>query len=71
MHVVRLLAPRLEAEDHMRDIDFSPNGIRAREEAGYLHARRVLAEAPWRREVDPLEGFVLHEAEADQAAVTR
>lgn len=55
----------------MRDIDFSPNGIRAREEAGYLHARRVLAEAPWRREVDPLEGFVLHEAEADQAAVTR
>ncbi|ACA15870.1 Patatin [Methylobacterium sp. 4-46] len=71
MHVVRLLAPRLEAEDHLRDIDFSPTGIRLREEAGYRHARQVLAEAPWTREVDALEGFVLHEADAGHAAVTR
>ncbi|MGF3022447.1 patatin-like phospholipase family protein [Methylobacterium aquaticum] len=70
MHVVRLLAPRLEAENHLRDIDFSPAGIRAREEAGYRHARRVLAQAPWTRPVDDLDGFVLHEADADYAAVT-
>ncbi|MBY0294740.1 MAG: patatin-like phospholipase family protein [Methylobacterium sp.] len=70
MHVVRLLAPRLEAEDHLRDIDFSPQGIRMREEAGYRHTQRVLAEAPWTRAVDDLEGFVLHEADAGHAAVT-
>ena len=34
MHVVRLLAPRLENEDHTKDIDFSPSGIGMRREAG-------------------------------------
>ncbi|WP_407529991.1 patatin-like phospholipase family protein [Methylobacterium oryzisoli] len=71
MHVVRLLAPRLDAEDPFRDIDFSPQGIRARAEAGYRHTQRVLAEAPWSRAVDALEGFVLHEADAGHPAVTR
>ena len=28
MHVVRLLAPRLDNENHTKDIDFSPSGIR-------------------------------------------
>jgi hypothetical protein len=27
MHVVRLLAPRLDNESHTKDIDFSPGGI--------------------------------------------
>ena len=35
MHVVRLLAPRLDNENHTKDIDFSPTGIRLRWEAGY------------------------------------
>ncbi|WP_431272196.1 DUF3734 domain-containing protein [Dankookia sp. P2] len=30
MHVVRLLAPGLDQEDHAKDIDFSRAGIRAR-----------------------------------------
>ncbi len=30
MHVVRLLAPPFEGEDHTKDIDFSPRGIRRR-----------------------------------------
>ena len=30
MHVVRLLAPRLDNENHTKDIDFSPTGIRLR-----------------------------------------
>ena len=47
MHVVRLLAPALEGEDHTKDIDFSPAGIRARWEAGYADTRRVIAKAPW------------------------
>jgi NTE family protein len=62
MHVVRLLAPPLEGEDHTKDIDFSPLGIRARWEAGYANTKAMLEAAPWEGEFDPLEGFILHEA---------
>ena len=41
MHIVRLLAPRLAAEDHTKDIDFTAAGIRARREAGLIDAREV------------------------------
>jgi NTE family protein len=61
MHVVRLLAPSLEGEDHTKDIDFSPAGIRGRREAGYADTCRVLELAPWSGEFDPIEGFILHE----------
>lgn len=61
MHVVRLLAPRLDNEDHTKDIDFTRAGIRTRWTAGYDDTRRMIADAPWQREVDPLEGFHLHE----------
>ncbi|MBA3811712.1 MAG: patatin-like phospholipase family protein [Caulobacteraceae bacterium] len=64
MHVVRLLAPPLQGEDHSKDIDFSPEGIRARWDAGYADTSRVLAQAPWTRQFDPTEGFILHEAAA-------
>jgi hypothetical protein len=47
MHVVRLLAPRLENEDHTKDIDFSPSGIRMRWEAGYAGTQRAIERAPW------------------------
>jgi NTE family protein len=66
MHVVRLLAPNLAGEDHLKDIDFSPAGIRARWDAGYLDTSRVLARAPWTAQHDPLEGFILHEARAGE-----
>jgi NTE family protein len=62
MHVVRLLAPPLDGEDHTKDIDFSPRGIRKRWEAGYADTSRVLELAPWSGEFDPMEGFILHEA---------
>jgi len=61
MHVVRLLAPGLDSEDHAKDIDFSRAGIRARWEAGLADTRRALAARPWQVGADPLEGFVLHE----------
>ena len=61
MHVVRLIAPRLDAECHTKDIDFSPSGIRLRQDAGYAATTQALAQAPWLSEVDPLEGVVLHE----------
>ena len=62
MHVVRLLAPNLPGEDHLKDIDFSAEGIRQRWEAGYRHTLDTLAKAPWREPHDPMEGFILHEA---------
>src|SRR5208337_2723807 len=64
MHVVRLLSPPLAGEDHSKDIDFSPSGIQFRWEAGHADTMRVLQQAPWTRQFDPLEGFILHEAEA-------
>jgi NTE family protein len=62
MHVIRLLAPALPCEDHAKDIDFSPDGIRQRREAGFRHTMDTLDRAPWRDAFDPLEGFILHEA---------
>ena len=66
MHVVRLLAPPLAGEGHLKDIDFSPEGIRSRWDAGYLDTSRVLAAKPWAKPCDPLEGFLLHEARAGE-----
>jgi NTE family protein len=61
MHVVRLLAPNLTREDHTKDIDFSPSGIKQRWDAGYYHTKAVLDRKPWIGEFDPLSGVVLHE----------
>ena len=61
MHVVQLLAPQLDREDHTKDIDFSPGGIRKRWEAGYAHTKAVLERKPWVGEFDPLSGVILHE----------
>ncbi len=61
MHVVRLLAPRLDSEDQTKDVDFSPSGIRDRWAAGYASTRRAIERAPWQGAFDPLEGVILHE----------
>ena len=61
MHVVRLLAPQLENENHTKDVDFSPSSIRMRWEAGYTKTMRALEQAPWEGEFDPQEGVILHE----------
>jgi NTE family protein len=71
MHVVRLLAPSLAYEDHAKDVDFSPDGIRQRWDAGYRHTCDTLQKAPWRDQVDPHEGFVLHEACAGEIVETQ
>jgi NTE family protein len=67
MHVVRLLAPRLDNENHTKDIDFSATGIRLRWEAGYAATMRALDRAPWNDACDPLEGVILHEPAPDIA----
>jgi len=70
MHVVRLLAPALDHEDHSKDIDFSAHGIRRRREAGYKDTMETLEKAPWRAPFDEIEGFILHEASGGQMVET-
>ena len=70
MHVVRLLAPALDYEDHSKDIDFSAGGIRRRREAGYRDTMETLEKAPWRNPVDDVEGFILHEASGGRMVET-
>jgi hypothetical protein len=53
MHVVRLLAPQLDNENHTKDVDFSPGSIRMRWEAGYEKTMRALEQAPWEQAFDP------------------
>jgi NTE family protein len=60
MHVAHLLAPRLDNEDHTKDIDFTTAGIRARREAGYADTMRMIAKAPWQAPADPIEGVIEH-----------
>jgi NTE family protein len=60
MHVAHLLAPRLEGEDHTKDIDFSPGGVTARREAGYADTMNMVRRSPWREPTDPIEGVVEH-----------
>jgi NTE family protein len=67
MHIVQLLAPALEGEDHTKDIDFSRKVLRARWAAGYGNARRALATAPWEAEVDPIDGIYVHECRSATA----
>jgi NTE family protein len=61
MHVVHLKAPRLDGEDHLKDIDFTPAGLHARRSAGYADARRMVLSAPWRAPHDPIEGVIEHQ----------
>lgn len=60
MHVVRLQAPRLDGEDHTKDIDFTSSGVRRRVRVGYEDTRDMISQAPWTRPIDPIEGVVVH-----------
>jgi NTE family protein len=71
MHVVRLLAPRLNGEDQTKDIDFSRAGIRKRWQAGLADARMALDAAPWQGDVDRIEGFYLHEMRRGEMVETK
>jgi NTE family protein len=59
MHIVSLLAPRLEGDDYTKDIDFSESRLRARWNAGYAGAQQALAQQG--RHHDPLVGTHVHD----------
>ena len=61
MHMIHLVAPRLECEDQTKDIDFTAQGVHARWQAGYANAQRAITAAPWLEPVDPMDGVVMHE----------
>ena len=61
MHVVHLRAPRLRGEDHTKDIDFTPDGVRARREAGFADTLQMIRRAPWCAPTDPIEGVIEHD----------
>jgi NTE family protein len=61
MHVVHLVAPRVDGEDHTKDIDFTPTGIRTRRQAGYADTLRMIGRTPWEQAAaDPIEGVIEH-----------
>ena len=63
MHVAHLLAPRLDNEDHTKDIDFTSDGIRQRRQAGYADTLQMIEQAPWLAPADPIEGVIEHSLE--------
>lgn len=65
MHIVRLMAPRLDHDNQTKDVDFSADSIGRRWSAGYANAMRAIERAPWRGSFDSLDGVVLHELVED------
>ena len=68
MHVVRLVASGIDSEDEMKDIDFTPERIRERWQAGYKDTCQMLNLAPWTLPVDPVDGVVIHDAHREAGA---
>jgi NTE family protein len=61
MHVIKLAAPRLDSDDHLKDIDFTPAGIAARCQSGYDDTMRAIAARPWEEPMDPIEGMSIYD----------
>ena len=67
MHIIRLNAAPLEHEDYLRDIDFSPEAIERRWEAGYADTQRTLAHKPWETPIDPIMGVAVFDSDGTVA----
>jgi NTE family protein len=60
MQVIELDAPMFEPDELHKDIDFSVGGIRARWDAGVNDTLRMLEQAPWKQEPEPMAGISVH-----------
>ncbi len=60
IHVLTLQAPALPDEDHTKDLDFTPDHIQARWEAGREFAKRKISQAPWNDAAEPVLGIAVH-----------
>lgn len=68
MRLIKLAAPRLEGDDHLKDIDFTPGGIAARRRSGYEDAIDAIAARPWEAEMEPIEGLTVFSPDRTVAA---
>ncbi len=64
MHIVRINARPSKNDDYLREIDFTPDGINGRWEAGYSDTKRTLDRRPWDNPVDPMVGVAVHDSDA-------
>lgn len=64
MHVVPILIPRIDGEDHTKDIDFDRATVRRRWSLGYEMTRERIAQAPWLAPVAPDVGVLVHDPAA-------
>ncbi|RQS72609.1 patatin-like phospholipase family protein [Burkholderia sp. Bp8963] len=71
MRVIKLAAPRLDGDNQLKDIDFTPAGIAARRQAGYDAAMRAIAARPWDAPMDPIEGLTVFSADDAASAQPR
>ena len=53
MHIVRINALSNKNDDYLREIDFTPEGIHTRWQAGYADTLRMLQRRPWEVPIDP------------------
>ncbi|MGU7778983.1 patatin-like phospholipase family protein [Burkholderia sp. PU8-34] len=68
MRLIKLAAPRLDGDNQLKDIDFTPAGIAARRQAGYDAAMRAIAARPWDVPMDPIEGLTVYSADEPVSA---
>jgi len=60
MHVAMLSPGHIDGEGASKDIDFSADGISARQQSGYAQTCAMLARAPWNAPADPMLGVIVH-----------
>lgn len=60
MHLVEINAEPIEGETNSREYDFSKATIEARWQAGYADTRRMIAQRPWNRQIDPSVGVAVY-----------
>lgn len=68
MHFIQCIAPRLNYDDHTKDINFSKRNIETRIKVGYEDAMQAVELEPWKKEMLPSEGILVHEILSKTAA---
>ena len=64
MRLVEINAEPLEGETNSREYDFTKATIEARWQAGYEDTRRMIAQRPWDRPIDPSVGIAVYASDA-------
>jgi NTE family protein len=70
MRLIKLEAPRLDGDDQLKDIDFTPSGIAARQRAGYEDTMQAIKARPWEEVLDPAQGMSVYSVRRAASAKT-